>query len=86
MDVTVYRAADDVLYADLEAQAQERADLEKRIAAQPDRSAQRATLLEIAEAVDTFFARPPLEVNASLQRLGLQVFCEDGRIVEMRLA
>ena len=83
MDAGMYRATDDGLLADLDRLEQVRVDLRQRIEAVPSAADRAAVLDELRSQRGGLLALEPLEYNAALLRLGVQVEVDGGAVVRV---
>jgi len=81
MDPHIYRAADDLLLADVDATRARLLDLHRLIAAAPDPAQRRASIEALAAAFpDLVGQAPPIQLRTLLQNAGLRVEVEQGEV------
>ena len=86
MKPAVYATVDGQLEAQLKAERTKAADLERALAAMPDIGARRKVLMALAKDYSQVVRTLPAPtVAAMLQQAGIRVFCEEGKVVQIRI-
>jgi len=86
MDVGMYRQTDDALLNVLDGVNAAWVQVEAQLEALPSAEQQIATMHHLLEGLDSLWERPPREVAALLQAVGVHVYVEEGEVAGCRWA